>query len=60
MKFFSIAPTLSERLEKQVRKEGAVMTQIQNRDTTLMNRICKVYIHGRKSPLCNNRDLYYS
>ena len=57
---FSIAPTTSKILEKKVSVWGAVMTKVETRDTTLMNRICKVYIHGRKSPLCDNRDLYNS
>mgnify|MGYP003562394425 FL=1 len=60
MILFSIAPTTSKILEKKVSVWGAVMTKIETRDTTLMNRICKVYIHGRKSPLCDNRDLYNS
>ena len=55
---FYVAPTEDEILEKWVITGGANTPT--DRDTVLMTRICKVYINGRKSPLCDNRSLYFS
>ncbi len=53
---FYIAQTVDEPLENVV-VTGSAKTP---RDEVLMTRICKVYINGNKSPLCDDRNLYFS
>lgn len=56
MKFFYVAPTLSERLEKPVSKERAnTITSKKYTDEQYMQKICD---RAKNSKLCNNRDLY--
>ena len=53
---FYVAQTVDEPLENVV-VTGRAKTP---RDEVLMIRICKVYIKWRKSPLCDDRNLYFS